>query len=156
MFLPSWYVHVTCTWTTSVSCMPISDSFRFRSCACAFSLGATHSSFSFHTQRGQLTDSACIARNKKRIASRLARNIRSQPVINTGHYQRFKHPLRDALSTNRTVNRNSETVWGIHEWMFKTMIPSNVWTKRGPLKALDTFTKLSKTSLITWCISTYS
>ena len=47
--------------------------------------------FSFHTQRRQLTDSACIARNKKRLASRLARSLRSQLVINTGHYQWFKH-----------------------------------------------------------------
>ena len=45
--------------------------------------------FSFQTQRGQLTNSA---RNKKRLAQRLAQSIRSQPVINTGHYQRFKHP----------------------------------------------------------------
>ena len=28
--------------------------------------------------------------------------------------QMFKHPLRDALSTNR----NSETVWGIYEYIF--------------------------------------
>ena len=48
--------------------------------------------FSFHTQRGQLADSACIARNKKRLASRLARSLRSQSVINTAHYQRFKKP----------------------------------------------------------------
>ena len=48
--------------------------------------------FSFHTQRGQITDSACIARIKKRLASRLARSLRSQTVINTGHYQQFKHP----------------------------------------------------------------
>ena len=39
--------------------------------------------FSFHTQRGQLTDSACLARNKKRLATRLARSLRAQPVINT-------------------------------------------------------------------------
>ena len=44
--------------------------------------------FSFHTQRGQITDSACITRNMKRLASRLARTT----VINTGHYQWFKHP----------------------------------------------------------------
>ena len=30
-----------------------------------------------------------IARSKKRLAPRLARSIRSQPVINTGHYRRF-------------------------------------------------------------------
>ena len=71
-----------------------------------------HVLFSFHTYCGQLTDSACIARNKKHQASRLARSIRSQPVINTGHYQRFKH--HHALSTKR----NSETVWGIHELGF--------------------------------------
>ena len=45
--------------------------------------------FFFHTQRGQLTD---IARNKKRLASRLAGSLCSQPVINTGHYQRFNQP----------------------------------------------------------------
>ena len=52
-------------------------------------------SFSFHTQRGQLTDCARIARNKKRLAPRLARSIRLQPLINrapAGHYQPFKHP----------------------------------------------------------------
>ena len=47
---------------------------------------------SFNTQRGQVTDSVRIVCNKNRHAPRLARSIRSQPVINTGHYQRFKHP----------------------------------------------------------------
>ena len=51
--------------------------------------------FLFSTQRGQLTDSARIALNKKRLAQRLALSIRKQPVINrapAGHYQPFKHP----------------------------------------------------------------
>ena len=36
-------------------------------------------------------------RNKKRLARRLARGIRSQPVINTGHYQRFNPPTHDTI-----------------------------------------------------------
>ena len=50
---------------------------------------------SFHTQRGQLTDSASIAHHKKRLVPRRVRSIRKQPVINrapAGHFQRFKHP----------------------------------------------------------------
>ena len=49
-------------------------------------------SFSTHTQRDQLTESVRIARNKKCLAPRLAQSIRSKPVINTGYYERFKHP----------------------------------------------------------------
>ena len=61
-------------------CFPVS----FNVCAHARIVLVHIRWFSFYTQRGQLNESACIARNKKRLASRLARSLRSQPVINKG------------------------------------------------------------------------
>ena len=55
----------------------------------------------------------CIPRDN---LARLTRG--SQLVINTGHYQPFKTPPRDALSTNRS----RETVWGIYEWLIMTSV----------------------------------
>ena len=68
------HVHVQC---------PYACVFRFRSCACACSHGAYSLVFLSHTARQTLRQ--CLhARNKKRLASRLARSVRSQPVINKG------------------------------------------------------------------------
>ena len=52
----------------------------------------------------------CVPRDN---LARLTRG--SQPVINTGHYQPFKHP-HVALSTNRS----RDTVWGIYECVLKS------------------------------------
>ena len=75
--------------------------------------------FSFHTQRGKPADSACIACNKKRLASRLARSLRSQSVINTGHYQRFKHP-HVTRSPPVGITKLSEVFMNVHLGMIKT------------------------------------
>ena len=80
----------------SVCCIVITDTTVFGSVR-ARSFGARQFSFSYEPthRRSQLTDSARIARNEKRLAPRLARSIRKQPVINrapAGHYQPFKQP----------------------------------------------------------------
>ena len=105
---PLWYVHVTCTCTVHVrhpcvACLfpTVFGSVRVhvRTVWVQHVLGfLSHKTWPTHRQR-------LYARNKISLASRLAQSIRSQPIINTGRYQMFKHP-HYALSTNR----NSETV----------------------------------------------
>ena len=61
----------------------------FRICSCALKSWCKTFSFSFHTQRGQLSDSARIARKKKRLPPRQQAVINRAPA---GHDQPFKHP----------------------------------------------------------------
>ena len=75
MFPPTWYVQYTC-YIYDVCTRVFSGSVRAYARIVLVHIR--------HTQRGQLIDSACIARKKKHLASRLARSLRSQPVINKG------------------------------------------------------------------------
>ena len=130
-------VHVSC---------PYACVFRFRSFASAHIIVLVHIRwFSFHTQRGQITDSACIARNKKRLASRLARSLRSQPVINKGFeiIEIFLRNRHIKVLAQTTIEQESSER---RDWRLRNTPPSIETVCNTLISALILFTALTSYS----------